>query len=159
MRFQFHKGTIRTLMEYTKTRCLLWFQFHKGTIRTDADGVWTWYNDNFNSIKVRLERPKAIPIVDDDVEFQFHKGTIRTPPSSPTNSQPLNFNSIKVRLELAVNGIRVGEYVYFNSIKVRLERRCRRCRDESQRYFNSIKVRLEPFIIYVYSIFTLISIP
>ena len=55
--FQFHKGTIRTLIrwipEYEKAQ----FQFHKGTIRTGIRELLDLITTN---------------------TFQFHKGTIRT---------------------------------------------------------------------------------
>ena len=53
------------------------FQFHKGTIRTIGFAEKAFKNYHFNSIKVRLEQPKH----DSDSSifiFQFHKGTIRT---------------------------------------------------------------------------------
>ena len=53
--FQFHKGTIRTLIK-SDNNCRFEFQFHKGTIRT--------YKKNLLMKKLTL--------------FQFHKGTIRT---------------------------------------------------------------------------------
>ena len=53
--FQFHKGTIRTLVaDYTMLIKLI-FQFHKGTIRTTAIPLQSKKQVNFNSIKVRLE--------------------------------------------------------------------------------------------------------
>ena len=53
------------------------FQFHKGTIRTILPRILHLCLTYFNSIKVQLELTiddalLAIP------EFQFHKGTIRT---------------------------------------------------------------------------------
>ena len=54
------------------------FQFHKGTIRTIVSGRNApSYDINFNSIKVRLEHSahrSEYPLP----AFQFHKGTIRT---------------------------------------------------------------------------------
>ena len=98
--FQFHKGTIRTPAESNVSAVVVIFQFHKGTIRTFIEQTdINIYDDDFNSIKVRLERPLfgligiIIPL------FQFHKGTIRTfgLPDSPIAHY--YFNSIKVRLE------------------------------------------------------------
>ena len=54
-KFQFHKGTIRTV-EKKKKMTVISFQFHKGTIRTEKPG----------------SEPEA------RIKFQFHKGTIRT---------------------------------------------------------------------------------
>ena len=53
------------------------FQFHKGTIRTGKEYFGMLYDNNFNSIKVRLEHSH------EDEYMQ----------------QNPNFNSIKVRLE------------------------------------------------------------
>ena len=53
--FQFHKGTIRTVLLVAITMVAQEFQFHKGTIRTTyIIGTEKDYQ-NFNSIKVRLE--------------------------------------------------------------------------------------------------------
>ena len=56
---------------------LLIFQFHKGTIRTILPLIRFRRHRNFNSIKVQLE-----PVFEDFLlstqVFQFHKGTIRT---------------------------------------------------------------------------------
>ena len=54
------------------------FQFHKGTIRTEKEKKEEInMKPHFNSIKVQLERllPKGIVF---GTKFQFHKGTIRT---------------------------------------------------------------------------------
>ena len=53
------------------------FQFHKGTIKTAPRRVPHTLREDFNSIKVRLKRAY---IVHSDVAkgFQFHKGTIKT---------------------------------------------------------------------------------
>ena len=76
------------------------FQFHKGTIRTIADHVPKKVSRNFNSIKVRLELCIAAIIETCFSRFQFHKGTIRTCVFSVNICPSTNFNSIKVRLEL-----------------------------------------------------------
>ena len=54
--------------------------------------------DNFNSIKVRLER-QSQPSAEFDAIFQFHKGTIRTLKGQHPPATHAYFNSIKVRLE------------------------------------------------------------
>ncbi len=40
----------------TDVRLSTLFQFHKGTIRTDDDNLYVGLVNNFNSIKVQLER-------------------------------------------------------------------------------------------------------
>ena len=75
------------------------FQFHKGAIRTYADLFVKLRKQNFNSIKVRLERSLGYT----------------------TTAVLLYFNSIKVRLEHASASSLASSIVYFNSIKVRLE--------------------------------------
>ena len=76
--FQFHKGTIRTMVSMWWCVALTLFQFHKGTIRTLLTNLMLMALLNFNSIKVRLEHnaDKALGIAAG--VFQFHKGTIRT---------------------------------------------------------------------------------
>ena len=53
------------------------FQFHKGTIRTILITVTINEVIDFNSIKVRLEQVKNHTFYN-RCPFQFHKGTIRT---------------------------------------------------------------------------------
>ena len=53
------------------------FQFHKGTIRTGKEYFGMLYDNNFNSIKVRLEQLIFCKFYLHK-KFQFHKGTIRT---------------------------------------------------------------------------------
>ena len=74
------------------------FQFHKGTIKPLALRAQPSYHDNFNSIKVRLNRSRAA------------RSTV----------VPWNFNSIKVRLNLLRQPSQSCIQAYFNSIKVRL---------------------------------------
>ena len=52
------------------------FQFHKGTIKTIMNTFNTINNFNFNSIKVRLKLFVGLGYSCDLFEFQFHKGTI-----------------------------------------------------------------------------------
>ena len=77
MLFQFHKGTIRTQLEFPTPEFDAMFQFHKGTIRTG-------------------QTPQ---VASAPAEFQFHKGTIRTTDHTDGNRTYRSFNSIKVRLE------------------------------------------------------------
>ena len=53
------------------------FQFHKGTIRTVVDLSLNAFDNYFNSIKVQLE-PDTSGVQQVPDIFQFHKGTIRT---------------------------------------------------------------------------------
>ena len=56
---------------------LLKFQFHKGTIRTLLELHNLFKVPHFNSIKVRLEL-LVVLLLTRFALFQFHKGTIRT---------------------------------------------------------------------------------
>ena len=53
------------------------FQFHKGTIKTIVEGNYRFAIQHFNSIKVRL-KPNTVLISAGSLVFQFHKGTIKT---------------------------------------------------------------------------------
>ena len=75
------------------------FQFHKGTIRTSGQAESLNSAENFNSIKVRLER----------ILRTSHKVV------------EIDFNSIKVRLEHYEGMENFWQWTNFNSIKVRLE--------------------------------------
>ena len=77
LRFQFHKGTIRTVRLIDRFFVPRLFQFHKGTIRTSAPIFYVRCGSNFNSIKVQLEHLTHRHMFTAQV-FQFHKGTIRT---------------------------------------------------------------------------------
>ena len=76
--FQFHKGTIRTVLQILQHTYEQQFQFHKGTIRT-----------------IYIRKMHIIISV-----FQFHKGTIRTLVVHFYVLLVCDFNSIKVQLEL-----------------------------------------------------------
>ena len=77
MKFQFHKGTIRTTGLTSNLLGGILFQFHKGTIRTFLMFAVISVHGYFNSIKVRLERVLNFALSLKN-QFQFHKGTIRT---------------------------------------------------------------------------------
>ena len=81
MKFQFHKGTIKTDTWTTAQVNAQAFQFHKGTIKT-------------GTIKTR----KQYSIRHTRRMFQFHKGTIKTARLDSIHVYRRSFNSIKVRL-------------------------------------------------------------
>ena len=75
--FQFHKGTIRTILVVVLVDED--HDFNSIKVRLELDGISSSVDKklNFNSIKVRLE-PTG-PFANEKVTtFQFHKGTIRT---------------------------------------------------------------------------------
>ena len=122
-KFQFHKGTIKTLVSDTcvpidninfnsiKVRlkhlifCCTLFNikyFNSIKVRLKlviAIKVAIYALGYFNSIKVRLKHSFVLasknPII-----FQFHKGTIKTSAPQIYANTLLYFNSIKVRLKL-----------------------------------------------------------
>ena len=98
--FQFHKGTIKTLIPTPKPHVGNVFQFHKGTIKTYGDLGFIGNFDYFNSIKVRLKLVGNRQILNGVCVFQFHKGTIKTICLDTTANGIVYFNSIKVRLKL-----------------------------------------------------------
>ena len=76
------------------------FQFHKGTIRTILVLLEIVRFSHFNSIKVQLE-PLIVQRLSGLILFQFHKGTIRTASWCWWVIVQTDFNSIKVQLEQA----------------------------------------------------------
>ena len=96
------------------------FQFHKGTIRTTDIQRQIQKVNYFNSIKVQLEL-KIIIKVALYALFQFHKGTIRTLDFFQLLDFHIHFNSIKVQLEHFPCNVERCHDVHFNSIKVQLE--------------------------------------
>mgnify|MGYP005889650579 CR=1 FL=1 len=120
--FQFHKGTIRTFIHNYSSTFTPKFQFHKGTIRTPASPRPLPLRQDFNSIKVRLERIERCAACAVGALFQFHKGTIRTGLTLLTDSNTpwFQFHKGTIRtIGITIIGI---SFKYFNSIKVRLER-------------------------------------
>ena len=145
IRFQFHKGTIRTLLALCNEIPLFDFNSIKVRLELCTVKILLPLLLYFNSIKVRLERVaggcsvvgiqlfqfhKGTIRTDSATDtrtgenlFQFHKGTIRTPTVCAPSAVMLYFNSIKVRLERFLQDRMVGVDFHFNSIKVRLERK------------------------------------
>ena len=60
-----------------ETNAAIRFQFHKGTIKTYQQCILSALVLHFNSIKVRL-KPVVFVCCDVTSLFQFHKGTIKT---------------------------------------------------------------------------------
>ena len=142
LRFQFHKGTIRTRLRLWMMATILYFNSIKVRLELEFKSKCGFKKRNFNSIKVRLER-MASGAIGAPPGFQFHKGTIRTVLLLPIHSVLLYFNSIKVRLELKKDIATLTKEWHFNSIKVRLERKSLLRLIGMATNFNSIKVRLE----------------
>ena len=74
-------NSIKVRLERTKIISIsvrIKFQFHKGTIRTKQQYHKNYHHADFNSIKVRLERSAGVVCDTARCQFQFHKGTIRT---------------------------------------------------------------------------------
>ena len=57
--FQFHKGTIKTIVSVDTTIVKHKFQFHKGTIKTTVLMSTLFTSVYFNSIKVQLKHAQA----------------------------------------------------------------------------------------------------
>ena len=71
------KVRLERLITFASATLALRFQFHKGTIRTYDILLYLSALSYFNSIKVRLELIYALGLIAAYL-FQFHKGTIRT---------------------------------------------------------------------------------
>ena len=102
---------------------LMRFQFHKGTIRTGA--LWVYHSviSDFNSIKVQLEHEQYQSITIQNCNFNSIKVQLEHWWVPDEMYAGRNFNSIKVQLELLVSQILFHTSSDFNSIKVLLERR------------------------------------
>ena len=104
--FQFHKGTIKTLIMPIKDVIFRWFQFHKGTIKTvcydhnqDSFFTFQFHKGTIKTFAADHVGPCCSP-------FQFHKGTIKTYLCRRRFSELSCFNSIKVRLKPTGEGRR-----------------------------------------------------
>ena len=76
--FQFHKGTIRTLITLSSDVVISHFNSIKVRLELSILAISLQHHMNFNSIKVRLELISRLSISNSLLLFQFHKGTIRT---------------------------------------------------------------------------------
>ena len=140
--FQFHKGTIKTLLMFflslkisyfnsIKVRLKLvfdWtmsvlsvFQFHKGTIKTKLPFGSLLTLSNFNSIKVRLKLAPAQRNLFNQQAFQFHKGTIKTRLNAVSSNTDSLFQFHKGTIKTPSAIFKWGYFDNFNSIKVRLK--------------------------------------
>ena len=98
VKFQFHKGTIRTKSVFGMKENVSNFNSIKVRLEQQKGFPMKYFYNNFNSIKVRLELPNLL-LLRRLSRFQFHKGTIRTPMPLVSQNLQAHFNSIKVRLE------------------------------------------------------------
>ena len=74
------------------------FNSIKVRLELDSPALCCKHEGNFNSIKVRLEQNNSGSNAENN-SFQFHKGAIRTAGGLQSIVIDFNFNSIKVRLE------------------------------------------------------------
>ena len=121
LKFQFHKGAIRTGPSEFAFFSLRNFN----SIKVRLEQVMRKNNNikqlNFNSIKVRLEHQEIINRFA-VAEFQFHKGAIRTNHPYPDICDDLAFQFHNGAIRTEDFACHVIAQVHFNSIKVRLER-------------------------------------
>ena len=103
IKFQFHKGTIKTVHEQCNGFCLYDFNSIKVRLKPRHHHITDISYFYFNSIKVRL-KPDIIWLRQFVSIFQFHKGTIKTLILNALSALIIDFNSIKVRLKLNING-------------------------------------------------------
>ena len=128
-RFQFHKGTIRTVFCQNIGKVMVYFNSIKVRLEPLLTTITIRQCLYFNSIKVRLELAYAIGLllaflfqfhkgtirtcwradaIEAHEQFQFHKGTIRTRYARSASSSVSYFNSIKVRLERHISEHKTG---------------------------------------------------
>ena len=99
-KFQFHKGTIKTLVQTASVATIFYFNSIKVRLKRYLSEETLGAIFNFNSIKVRLKLLPSMVIIS-SMLFQFHKGTIKTDYENCSKADKRNFNSIKVRLKQA----------------------------------------------------------
>ena len=79
------------------------FQFHKGTIRTCLLSLLIWQLRNFNSIKVQLEQSSLTQISRGFSYFNSIKVQLEHLSLNAFDNLDSHFNSIKVQLERALS--------------------------------------------------------
>ena len=119
------------------------FQFHKGTIKTPELPLMLKVLHNFNSIKVRLKQQSASRGIGNRLLFQFHKGTIKTKLTASATMTGAEFQFHKGTIKTIRLHPRACKWLDFNSIKVRLKQFQIVDNNASGDNFNSIKVRLK----------------
>ena len=78
IRFQFHKGTIKTNANIQLIGIIYpYFNSIKVRLKHGRNRIFRTNNKHFNSIKVRLKHQDYLRHIR-NIEFQFHKGTIKT---------------------------------------------------------------------------------
>ncbi len=97
-KFQFHYGTIKSLIPLLPFVFFDLFQFHYGTIKRHNHEAWSGFHADFNSIMVRLKVYEELKNQVINL-FQFHYGTIKSPYLLTTLAHKNDFNSIMVRLK------------------------------------------------------------
>ena len=103
-------------------RCKIIFQFHKGTIKTLVRQIYAETLVYFNSIKVRLKLYLSKNLIYKTNSFQFHKGTIKTDLSftSKFTASVFQFHKGTIKTILMMKP-HILVLSHFNSIKVRLK--------------------------------------
>ena len=97
------------------------FQFHKGTIRTRITHINHTNIQHFNSIKVQLELYIYSMVNRSNINFNSIKVQLEQINIFHTIAFLRYFNSIKVQLERRYASTILPKLGYFNSIKVQLE--------------------------------------
>ena len=124
LRFQFHKGSIRTRFGYVnKNDDYSQFQFHKGSIRT----LHVFHPDVYSCRVFQFHKGSIRTVVVWNVllsirmKFQFHKGSIRTINACIENNQLPTFQFHKGSIRTSWHWRLECLFESFNSIKVQLE--------------------------------------
>ena len=125
-RFQFHNGTIKTTLSYTRLHQCCNFNSIMVQLKLEdlyADGAYQRY---FNSIMVQLKHDYSFILPAILPKFQFHNGTIKTRNTTSMLKMCLNFNSIMVQLKpidiyngnLVFTEVSLRINVYFFAVKM-----------------------------------------
>ena len=121
------------------------FQFHEGPIKTSHTESDRHNIHSFNSMKVRLKRPKLATILPEKDCFNSMKVRLKRFPQLRHPCCRNCFNSMKVRLKPYSVTI-AALFECFNSMKVRLKLDgTLMAPDEEMNGFNSMKVRLKHY--------------
>ena len=115
--FQFHNGTIKTVIKYAVEIKRNKFQFHDGTIKTSLYIEYHLSDSYFNSIMVQLKHQNHWWVVKWKW-FQFHNGTIKTLELHTTLITSIIFQfhngTIKTGIESTVSNMTKSKFQFHN---------------------------------------------
>ncbi len=97
--FQFHYGSVKSIVAIISSIILILFQFHYGSVKRIKGLNLKYFNRYFNSTMVRLKEQDSLFVIPQRCGFQFHYGSVKRHVEVLYRLLQVNFNSTMVRLK------------------------------------------------------------